>query len=80
MTSVRLGLALFAVYLALYGRFVYLNAFRPETMESTPAAGLNLAILYGFALIIAAIVLALMYGWLCPPPSSSSTRSAPRDS
>ena len=30
-------------------------------------AGVNLAILYGFGLIIAALVLALIYGWLCKP-------------
>ena len=34
-------------------------------MEWTPVAGINLAILYGFGLIVAALVLALLYGWLC---------------
>jgi uncharacterized membrane protein (DUF485 family) len=28
-------------------------------------AGVNLAIWYGFALIVVALVLALIYGWLC---------------
>ena len=58
----RLGLVLFAVYLALYGGFVLLNTFAPATMEATPWAGINVAILYGFGLIIGAVLLALIYG------------------
>lgn len=60
----RLGLVLFAVYLLLYGGFMLLNAFAPNLMEATPLWGVNLAVLYGFGLIIAAIVLAVVYGWL----------------
>jgi uncharacterized membrane protein (DUF485 family) len=63
--NARVGLVLFCVYLVLYGGFVLLNAFSPTTMEATPIAGINLAILYGFGLIVAAIVLALLYGFLC---------------
>lgn len=63
----RIGLVLFAVYLLLYGGFVFLNAFAAEVMETTPIAGVNLAILYGFGLIVAALVLALIYGFLCNP-------------
>jgi uncharacterized membrane protein (DUF485 family) len=61
----RIGLALFAIYSLFYGGFVLLAAFWPEVMERTPMAGVNLAIWYGFGLIIAAIVLALVYGWVC---------------
>ncbi len=63
--SARIGLVLFGVYLLLYGGFVLLNAFSPETMEATFMAGVNLAILYGFALIVTAFLLALLYGVLC---------------
>jgi uncharacterized membrane protein (DUF485 family) len=59
----RIGLLLFAIYLVLYGGFVLLAAFSPQTMEITPLAGVNLAIWYGFGLIVAALVLALIYGW-----------------
>ena len=52
-------------YLIVYAGFVFLNAFAPEQMEATPIAGLNIAILYGFALIIGAIVLSGIYGFLC---------------
>lgn len=61
----RIGFTLFGIYLLLYGGFVFLSAFAPETMERTPITGVNLAILYGFGLIIAAFVMALLYGVLC---------------
>jgi uncharacterized membrane protein (DUF485 family) len=64
----RLGLILFAIYCALYAGFMLLNVFAPALMETTPFAGVNLAILYGFGLIIAALVLALVYAWLCRKP------------
>ncbi|MBW3543696.1 MAG: DUF485 domain-containing protein [Planctomycetes bacterium] len=63
--NARIGLVLFAVYLVLYGGFVFLNAFSPRAMEAKPLFGVNLAILYGFGLIVAALVLALAYGFLC---------------
>jgi uncharacterized membrane protein (DUF485 family) len=63
--NARLGLFLFGFYLLLYGGFVGLNTFAPETMEATPLAGVNLAILSGFGLIVAAIALAVVYGLAC---------------
>lgn len=73
----KTGLVLFAIYLIVYGGFVFLNAFAPDQMEATPIAGLNVAILYGFALIIGAIVLSGLYGFLCRE-KSSSTSEEPR--
>jgi uncharacterized membrane protein (DUF485 family) len=63
--NTRLGLILFCVYLALYLIFVLLNAFKADVMDTVVLAGLNLAIVYGFALIVAALVLALIYGFMC---------------
>ncbi|MEX2307395.1 MAG: DUF485 domain-containing protein [Pirellulales bacterium] len=63
--TTRLGLALFVLYSLIYGGFVLLAAFSPQTMEATPLAGVNLAIWCGFGLIVAAILLALLYGWAC---------------
>ena len=63
--NVRYGLILFAVYVLFYGGFVLLSALRPDVMASRPFGGVNLAILYGFALIVAALVLALIYMALC---------------
>ncbi len=61
----RVGLVLFALYCLLYGAFMALSAFFPAIMRSTPFAGLTLAVTYGFGLILAALFLALLYGWLC---------------
>jgi len=58
----RLGFLLFSIYFVLYGVFVLINAFRPDWMQVQPLGGVNLAILYGFGLILAAFVLALIYG------------------
>jgi len=63
--NARYGLVLFFVYLLFYGSYVLANVFAGEQMERTPLAGVNVAILSGFGLILAAFVLALVYGWLC---------------
>ncbi len=41
-------------------------------MEATPIAGVNVAILSGFGLIVAALILASIYGALCNDASNSS--------
>lgn len=56
-----LGLALFAVYLVLYGGFIALCAFNLDWMGKKGPLGLNHATLYGFGLIVSAFVLALIY-------------------
>jgi uncharacterized membrane protein (DUF485 family) len=61
----RYGLVLFFIYLLFYGGFVYLNAFRADLMARPSLAGVNLATMYGLALIIVAVVLALVYTFLC---------------
>jgi uncharacterized membrane protein (DUF485 family) len=63
--NTRLGLWLFALYLLLYAGFVLISAFAAEVMDTIIVAGLNLAIIYGFALIVFALVLALIYGMMC---------------
>ena len=72
----RLGFVLFGVYLLLYGGFVLLNTFAPQTMEALPFAGVNLAILYGFGLIVAALILALIYGAFCKPEGDETTEGS----
>ena len=61
----RLGLWLFALYLALYVAFVGIIFVDYRIMAKQVFAGLNLAIVYGFGLIIAAFVLALIYFVAC---------------
>lgn len=63
--NARKGLFLFIVYLTCYCGFVLLNAFAPEQMERTSFGGLNIAVLYGFALIFGAILLSGLYGLWC---------------
>jgi uncharacterized membrane protein (DUF485 family) len=72
--NARLGLGLFAIYLLLYGGFMALNVLNPKLMASTPLFGVNLAILYGFGLIVAALVLALIYMGLCTPAASPDVK------
>ena len=59
----------------LYGGFVLINTFAPEMMEQTPIDGINLAIIYGFGLIVSALVLALIYGALCKGEDDVATSS-----
>jgi len=68
----RYGIVLFIFYLALYGGFCYLSAFRADLMASKPFDGVNLAVLYGMGLIVAAFVLALIYMLLCRPRAGES--------
>jgi uncharacterized membrane protein (DUF485 family) len=63
--NARLGLRFFAIYAAVYLGFVLLNAFAPETMDQTPLAGINLAVISGLGLIVFALVLSLIYGLMC---------------
>jgi uncharacterized membrane protein (DUF485 family) len=63
--NTRIGLILFAVYVAFYTGFMALSAFRPTAMSRSLLGGANLAVVYGFALIVAALVLALVYMRLC---------------
>lgn len=78
--NARYGLVLFAIYFVVYAGFVLVNAFRPDWMEWTPAAGVNLAIWYGFALILGALVISLAYGWLVQSDvAETASREKPRD-
>ncbi len=63
--NTRLGLLLFFLYLVFYLGFVLVNAFAADVMDTIALAGLNLAIVYGFGLIVAAFVLAMIYGLMC---------------
>lgn len=67
----RNGLILFSLYLALYAGFMLLSAFNPEAMASRPFGGVNLAVLYGLTLILAALLLAAIYMYLSRPPTNS---------
>jgi uncharacterized membrane protein (DUF485 family) len=76
----RLGLSLFFVYTLLYLAFVLLNAFAADTMDRVVFAGLNLAIVFGFGLIIAAIVMAFVYGFALRESGKPQSNSTPPSS
>ena len=66
--NARVGLVLFAVYLAAYTAYVLINTFRPAVMDQVPFLGINLAVSSGLGLIVGALVLALLYAVLCRTP------------
>ena len=59
--NARYGLVLFVIYLALYAGFVGLSAFAPLKMGEPVLGGINLAVVYGMGLIVAAFILAVIY-------------------
>ena len=61
----RLGVWLFLGYGIVYAGFVAINLIKPALMAGIMAAGLDLAVVYGFGLIGFAILLALIYNGLC---------------
>lgn len=61
----RFGAWMFLLYGLVYAGFVAINLIQPGLMETTVMFGLNLATFYGFALIIFALILALIYNHIC---------------
>jgi len=63
--NTRIGVVLFTIYVVFYGGFMVLSAFKPQLMSRPFLGGVNLAIVYGFALIVVALALALVYMKIC---------------
>ena len=61
----RIGLYMFLLYSLVYFGFVVINIVKPVLMEKIIFAGLNMAVVYGFGLILLALFLALIYNSLC---------------
>jgi uncharacterized membrane protein (DUF485 family) len=61
----RLGVRMFAVYATVYAAFIAINVIRPKAMEAQVIGGLNLAVVYGFGLILLALAMALVYSSAC---------------
>ena len=61
--KIKLGLWMFLSYCIVYGGFIVINVVNPKLM-GIDIGSLNLAIVYGFALIVIAIILALVYNFL----------------
>lgn len=63
--KMRVGVYMFVIYALFYAGFVALNVFKPVQMETQVLLGMNLAVTYGFGLIVFALILALIYTVLC---------------
>jgi uncharacterized membrane protein (DUF485 family) len=61
----RLGVILFIVYTLIYAGFVLIGLAKPELMGLELIGGQNIAIIYGFGLIILAIVMGFVYNFFC---------------
>jgi uncharacterized membrane protein (DUF485 family) len=61
----RLGVVLFALYGLVYAGFIAVNLASPALMQAVVLPGQNLAVVYGFGLIVLAFLLALVYNAAC---------------
>jgi len=61
----KLGVRMFFAYALVYAGFVLINIIKPILMEKEIIFGLNLAVVYGFGLIILSLVMALIYNYFC---------------
>jgi uncharacterized membrane protein (DUF485 family) len=69
----RLGVILFVVYTLVYAGFIFINVTFPKLMK-TDIGSLNLAIVYGFGLIVLAVILALVYNHVCTRAEENAER------
>jgi uncharacterized membrane protein (DUF485 family) len=63
--KMRLGIWMFVFYSLFYAGFVAINLLDPLAMGTIVLLGLNLATVYGFALIVVALIEALIYDAMC---------------
>jgi uncharacterized membrane protein (DUF485 family) len=61
----KLGAYLFFVYVIVYAAFIVINVASPQSMGTIIFAGLNLAVVYGFGLILLAIIMGIIYNHFC---------------
>lgn len=61
----KLGVILFIVYSIVYAGFVIIGVTNYQSMGNIVLGGQNLAVVYGFGLILFAIVLGLVYNAIC---------------
>ena len=61
----KLGVWLFILYFIVYSVFVAIAVINFEAMSEIVFLGQNLAVTYGFGLIIFAIILGVVYNMIC---------------
>ncbi len=60
----KIGMWMFILYTLVYSGFIFITVTNPDLM-GTDIGYLNLAIVYGLGLIVFALILALIYNFLC---------------
>lgn len=60
----RLGVVMFVIYTVVYAGFIVINVWDNQLMRVS-VGDLNVAIVYGFSLIVLAFILALIYNRIC---------------
>jgi len=63
--KIKLGVIMFFIYSLIYAGFIAINVLAPLLMAKKIIFGLNLAVVYGFGLIIFAVISALIYNHFC---------------
>ena len=61
----KLGVYMFLVYVIVYAGFIVINVASPKSMSLILFSGLNIAVVFGFGLIVLAIIMGLIYNYLC---------------
>lgn len=61
----RLGVWLFIVYTIVYAIFVAVGVLNYEAMGKIVLGNQNLAVVFGFGLIVLAIIMGLIYNQIC---------------
>lgn len=75
----RIGNRMFLLYALIYAGFVAINITNPALMEAEAMWGLNLAVVYGFFLIVFALVLAMVYSHMCGKKEAEMDAQDPRE-
>ena len=71
----RLGIRMFIVYTLVYAGFVFIGITWPEIMGLQVISDQNLAIVYGFGLIILAIIMGFIYNYFCTRMENKMNKS-----
>lgn len=61
----KLGVIMFFCYTIVYAGFVFIGLTKPEWMGLELIGGQNIAIVYGFGLIVLAIIMGFIYNYFC---------------
>jgi uncharacterized membrane protein (DUF485 family) len=72
----KLGVLLFFIYTFIYSGFVAIGLSKPEWMGLESLGGQNLAVVYGFGLIILAIIMGFVYNTMCTRMENEMNQNA----